>query len=145
MEGLAASVEELTTLLEILEEEKPLEVAAARFQKSFHKTDQFKASCTLYLMIRDDLVSLSAKMVAYYILFDLYNSSSAGGGTGSESNLPGGGIAANPFLPCFLVGLQKEGSDPKVVTERNFLLSLLTDPNEVRQLFCRLSLSGVGC
>lgn len=120
MEALV-SVEDLSTLLDTLnQDDKPLEVVAAKFQKAFHKTDQFKAGCTLYVMIKDDLLSLSAKLAAYYILQSLYSSEP---------------LAANPFLPCFIAAVQKEGGDNKTNTiERNFVCALLTNPKEVRFL-----------
>jgi hypothetical protein len=116
MEALA-SVEDLSTLLEALnQDDKPLEAVAAKFQKAFHKTDQFRAGCTLYVMIKDDLLPLSAKLAAYYILQDLY---------AAEPQ------ASNPFLPCFFAAAQKEGGDSKSTIERNVVNALLTNPKEV--------------
>lgn len=122
MEVLSA-VEDLSILLETLDQDdKPLEVIASRFHKTFqNKAAPFKLGCTLYMMIKDDLLSLSSKLTAYYLLMDMYSSEPQ---------------ASNPFLPCFVAAGQREGSDSRTTVERNFVTSLLSNFKEVRMPCC---------
>jgi hypothetical protein len=75
---------------------KPLEVIGANFRRSLPKADQFTTAVTLYMMIEDNLlVSPEQKIIAYYILSDLY----------SSTNTP---ISSTPFLRSFLDILTNE-------------------------------------
>jgi hypothetical protein len=71
----------------VTDDKRPLEAAAALFQRTFAKADHFRAATALCLLIQDRAISLPQRMFALFILFDLY-----------KSEVPGN----NPFLPVFL-------------------------------------------
>jgi hypothetical protein len=112
------TVEELSSLLDLLnQEDKSLETISAKFQKTFHKQDHFKVCCTLYVMLKDDLLQLSSRLAAFYLLCDLY---------------PSDPLSSNPFLPIFINTLQKENQ--KQIVERNFLTCLLGSTSSIKEL-----------
>jgi hypothetical protein len=71
----------------LTDDKRPLEAAAALFQRTFAKADHFRVATALCLLIQDRAISLPQRMLALFILFDLY-----------KSEVPGN----NPFLPVFL-------------------------------------------
>uniref|UniRef100_K3XBZ3 CCR4-NOT transcription complex subunit 11 n=1 Tax=Globisporangium ultimum (strain ATCC 200006 / CBS 805.95 / DAOM BR144) TaxID=431595 RepID=K3XBZ3_GLOUD len=99
---------ELRPLLSILnEDDKPLETVMSSFLKTYTKNDHFKVGCTICILLQDNLLTSSQRVVGFSILSDLYRNESAG---------------TNPFLPVFLEALEK-GSD---ISEKKFLVLLLS-------------------
>ena len=110
------SVRELNILLSLLEEDKWLELISVQFQRTFVKGDHFKICCSISQLLKQKLItSLTSRLVAYYILYDLYR---------------GEPLASNPFLLVFLDSLQ---SNEIELVEKNFLHQLLSSapPKEV--------------
>lgn len=114
------SAKELFSLTALLTPtNKPLDVIGANFRKTFPKADQFTTAATLYMMIEDNLlVSPEQKIIAYYILSDLYTS----------TNMP---ISSSPFLHTFINILNNE--DNFDIWEKNIVAYLLEGtPSGVR-------------
>ncbi|DAZ96630.1 TPA: hypothetical protein N0F65_005809 [Lagenidium giganteum] len=99
---------EIRPLLAILnEDDKPLEQVASAFLRTFTKNDHFKVGCTVCILLQDNLLTSSQRIVGFSILCDLYRNESTG---------------TNPFLPVFLEALE-QGSD---VCEKKFIVHLLS-------------------
>ncbi|TMW67177.1 hypothetical protein Poli38472_012293 [Pythium oligandrum] len=106
---------ELRPLLAILnEDEKPLEQVGSSFARTFTKNDHFKVGCTICILLQDNLLTSSQRIVGLSILSDLYRSENTG---------------TNPFLPVFFEVLEK-GSD---LSEKRFVLHLLSTPSANRE------------
>lgn len=106
---------ELRSLLGVLnEDEKPLEQVASAFLRTFTKNDHFKVGCTICILLQDNLLTSSQRIVGFSILCDLYRNESTG---------------TNPFLPVFLEALEK-GVD---ACEKKFLVSLLSSAPSNRE------------
>ena len=121
---------ELQQLLNVLsEDERPLQVAFDQFLRVFNKVDHFKLGCAVCVLLRDNLLTRAQRIVAFYVLCDLYRNEASG---------------VNPFLPVFLEPLEKlqkhggggggggggeaAGDDGSLACERNFLTHLLCSP-----------------
>ncbi|TDH71769.1 hypothetical protein CCR75_003862 [Bremia lactucae] len=101
-------IRELRPLLAILnEDDKPLEQVTSLFLRTFTKNDHFKVGCTICILLQDNLLTSSQRIVSFSILCDLYRSE---------------GTTTNPFLLVFVDALEK-GSD---LCEQNFIVHLLT-------------------
>lgn len=119
----AISRKQLQQLLGVLSEaEKPLDAAFAQFLRVFSKVDHFKLGCAVCVLLRDNLLTQAQRIVAFYVLCDLYRNEASG---------------VNPFLPVFLEPLEKlqklGGSEAgaegtALACERNFLTHLLCSP-----------------
>ncbi|KUF64508.1 CCR4-NOT transcription complex subunit 11 [Phytophthora nicotianae] len=104
-------IRELRPLLAILnEDDKPLEQVASMFLRTFTKNDHFKVGCTICILLQDNLLTSSQRIVSFSILSDLYRNE---------------GATTNPFLPVFLDALEK-GSD---LCEKKFIVHLLSPPS----------------
>ena len=125
---MAVTRKELHQLLAVLSEaERPLDAAFTQFLRVFSKVDHFKLGCAVCVLLRDNLLTQSQRIVAFYVLCDLYRNEASG---------------VNPFLPAFLEPLEKlqkrgggnegggggGGDDASLACERNFLTHLLCSP-----------------
>ncbi|KAH7462025.1 hypothetical protein PRIC1_005900 [Phytophthora ramorum] len=107
-------IRELRPLLAILnEDDKPLEQVASMFLHTFTKNDHFKVGCTICILLQDNLLTSSQRIVGFSILSDLYRNE---------------GTTTNPFLPVFLDALEK-GSD---LCEKKLIVHLLTATGATR-------------
>ncbi|KAI9914637.1 hypothetical protein PsorP6_007296 [Peronosclerospora sorghi] len=105
---------ELRPLLAILnEDEKPLEQVTSMFLRTFTKNDHFKVGCTICILLQDNLLTSSQRIVSFSLLSDLYRNE---------------GSTMNPFVPVFLEALEK-GSDGG---EKKFLVHLLSASSSSR-------------
>ncbi len=64
---------ELAQLLALLSEDaKPMEVVSASFSRAFAKSDHFRIGCSIALFLMDDLLTRSQRIVALFLLIDLF-------------------------------------------------------------------------
>ena len=77
------------------------------FMKTFAKNDHFKLGCVICLLLQDNLLTRSQRIVGFSILCDLYR---------NESN------GTNPFLPMFLESI----TNATDLCEKKFLVYLLS-------------------
>ncbi|CAM9440327.1 unnamed protein product [Ectocarpus sp. 6 AP-2014] len=102
--------QELTPLLQLLNDEDDiLENVAQKFHRTFTRNDHFKVGCALCILLCDNLLTRTQRVVSFSILCDLYRNDANG---------------TNPFLPFFLEAIEK-GTDP---VERQYLVHLLCSP-----------------
>eukprot|EP00271_Cylindrocystis_brebissonii_P012905 TRINITY_DN32413_c0_g1_i1.p1 TRINITY_DN32413_c0_g1~~TRINITY_DN32413_c0_g1_i1.p1 ORF type:complete len:506 (+),score=94.21 TRINITY_DN32413_c0_g1_i1:193-1710(+) len=97
---------ETAALLSVLVEERPFDVNSAAFMRAFpsQQGQLFKACCSLIILLEDPfLLKPSQRLVALYILYDVY-----------RADLHG---SANPFLP-FLVNIAS-GEAEEAAQERS--------------------------
>ena len=109
------SQQELDTLLNILKEQhKPFEAITTTFYKSFTKPEQFKAGCVICMLIQDNLLTQTQRLVGFYLLYDIYRHETAEGTT--------------PFVPLVLEMVEQTND----MAERKFLLQFLSSlPKEL--------------
>jgi len=101
------SQRDLSALMAVLKEgTKPLESVAKGFHTAITKQDNFKVGCVICILLQDNLLTRSERIVAFYLLCHLYRHHAT----------------ANPFLLTFLEALEK-GND---ICERQFLVHLLS-------------------
>jgi len=104
------SQNELDTLLGLLKESnKPFENIAQSFYRSFPKPEQFKVGCIICMLLQDELLTRTQRLVGFYLLYDIYR----------NETLP-----TTPFVPIVLDTVEQT----KDAVERNFLLQFLTSP-----------------
>ncbi|EEY60260.1 uncharacterized protein PITG_21210 [Phytophthora infestans T30-4] len=84
-----------------------MEQVTSMFLRTFTKNDHFKVGCTICILLQDNLLTSSQRIVSFSILSDLYRNE---------------GATTNPFLPVFLDALEK-GSD---LCEKKFIVHLLS-------------------
>ncbi|CAH0478997.1 unnamed protein product [Peronospora belbahrii] len=107
-------IRELRPLLAILnEDDKALEQVLSMFLHTFTKSDHFKVGCTICILLQDNLLTSSQRIVGFSILSDLYRME---------------GTTTNPFLPVFLDALEK-GCD---LYEKKFIVYLLSALGAIR-------------
>ena len=110
------SIKELTSLLNLLNDDKPLEVQAVTFYRLCPKQEHFKYCCSIYLLIQNGVLeSFNARITSYYLIYDLYKSD----------------ITQNPFLPIFIEKIQRNSVD---IVERNFIYLLLSNGTKEVQI-----------
>mmetsp|Transcript_30602 Transcript_30602/g.36071 ORF Transcript_30602/g.36071 Transcript_30602/m.36071 type:complete len:424 (+) Transcript_30602:138-1409(+) len=103
--GGVLSPSELETLLGILSVDNlPLEVVASDFLRTFTRQDYFKTGCAICILLADQLLTRSQRLVGFSLLFELYRNETA-----------------NPFLPFFLDSV--DSGDDQV--EKRFLRNVL--------------------
>ena len=84
---------ELTTLHQIVRDDtKTFESIAQLFQEKFEKFEQFKVGLSLWIMIKQNLLSLSQRLASFYIIYDMYKHEDS---------------KTTPFIPLFLECLEK--------------------------------------
>ena len=84
---------ELTTLHQIVSDDtKTFESIAQLFQEKFEKFEQFKVGLSLWIMIKQNLLSLSQRLASFYIIYDMYKQEDS---------------KTTPFIPLFLECLEK--------------------------------------
>lgn len=99
------SPNELGLLYNIISDEnKTFELIAANFQKSFPKSDQFKVGVTIWFLLKDNLLNLSQRLAAFYVLYDMYRLEK---------------VSTTPFVPIVLETLQtsKNNIEKKMLLE----------------------------
>jgi len=104
------TVKETAALVEILQGAGSLEAAAGAFQRAFVRADHFRVAAAICVMLEDSLLPAKQRLVALFILHDLYKSESP---------------AVHPFLPFLVSHLQ---NPPSELHERNLLCQLLAQP-----------------
>eukprot|EP00435_Cladocopium_sp_Y103_P036526 s2631_g9.t1 len=111
--GLSRS-SKLAVLLTILREpNKPFEQIAQTFYRSFTKPDQFKAGCVICMLIQDNLLTQTQRLVGFYLLYDIYRQETE---------------ATTPFVPLVLEMVETTND----MAERKFLLQFLSSlPKEL--------------
>lgn len=85
------------------------------FLRTFIKNDHFKVGCTICILLQDNLLTSSQRLVSFSILCELYRNE---------------GATTNPFMPVFLDALEK-GSD---VCEQKFIVHLLSPTGATRDI-----------
>lgn len=104
------SPQELETLLNLLKEaNKPFESITTLFYKAFGKSEQFKVGCAICMLLQDQLLTQTQRLVGFYLLYDIYRSES---------------LPTTPFVPTVLEAVEKTTD----LVERRFLLQFLTSP-----------------
>jgi hypothetical protein len=84
---------ELATLHSIVSDDtKTFESIAQSFQDAFEKFEQFKVGLSLWIMIKQNLLSLSQRLASFYIIYDMYKQEDS---------------KTTPFIPLFLECLEK--------------------------------------
>jgi len=112
---------EITSLLGLLsEDEKTFDQSVTNFHKLFARTEHFGVCSTLCVLLRDGMLEPVQRLVAFYVLYDVYKSEAAPVNTKSEA------APSNPFLPIFLDTLRSRTYVDQC--ERSFLISLLCTP-----------------
>ena len=108
------SQQELESLLNILKEStKSFEAIALSFYKHFGKPEQFKAGCVICMLIEDNLLTQTQRLVGFYLLYDIYR----------HESLP-----TTPFVPLVVEIVEKTLDE----VERKFLLQFLSSlPKEL--------------
>mmetsp|Transcript_91518 Transcript_91518/g.262082 ORF Transcript_91518/g.262082 Transcript_91518/m.262082 type:complete len:424 (-) Transcript_91518:42-1313(-) len=101
---------ELDTLLGLLKESnKPFENIAQSFYRSFPKPEQFKVGCVICMLLQDQLLTQTQRLVGFYLLYDIYRNEA---------------LPTTPFVPIVLETVEQT----KDAVERKFLLQFLTSP-----------------
>lgn len=104
------SAQELDTLLNLLKEsDRPFESIAQSFYKSFPKSEQFKVGCVICMLLQDQLLTQTQRLVGFYLLYDIYRNEA---------------LPTTPFVPIVLETVEQTSD----VVERKFLLQFLTSP-----------------
>mmetsp|Transcript_19047 Transcript_19047/g.25103 ORF Transcript_19047/g.25103 Transcript_19047/m.25103 type:complete len:524 (-) Transcript_19047:165-1736(-) len=86
---------ELIPLLELLnDDEGSLESLASAFHRTFTKSDHFRIGCAICMLLEDNLLTRSQRLVAYAVLFDLFKTEKGG-----------------PFLPILVDGMERLGTN----------------------------------
>ncbi|OQR81419.1 hypothetical protein THRCLA_11753 [Thraustotheca clavata] len=98
---------EMGPLLALLsEEDKSMEVVVSMFLRSFTKNDHFKVGCMVCLMLMDNVLTSTQRVVGFWILCEVFR---------NETN-------TNPFFPSLVEALEAPQGDP---TEKRYLVHLL--------------------
>ena len=98
---------ELTTLHKIVSDDtKTFETIAQSFQNEFQKFEQFKVGLALWIMIKQNLLSLSQRLASFYIIYDMYKQEDS---------------KTTPFIPLFLERLEKTN----IIIEKKMLKDLI--------------------
>jgi len=104
------SPQELETLLNLLKEShKSFESIAQQFYRSFPKSEQFTVGCVICMLLQDQLLTQTQRLVGFYLLYDIYK----------NETLP-----TTPFVPIVLETVEQTND----LVERKFLLQFLTSP-----------------
>jgi hypothetical protein len=103
---------EPAALLAVLGDERSFESHVSSFNITFKRHQHFKACCCLLLLLEDRRVlKQSQRLVAFYILFDIYHNQLVG---------------INPFISILIDAASNESADK---VEQAFLLQLLQSLN----------------
>merc|ERR1712137_146944 len=115
--SLMLSSKELSALLGILDDQgKQFDTLSNVFSRQYAKKEHFRMACSLYLFLQNGVLSVGARLVAYFLLVDLYK------------NEP---LYENPFLPILIAPLR--ATNPSNATssiELPFLHLLLSGPSK---------------
>jgi len=112
---------EISSLLSVLsEDDKNFDVCVKNFHNFFARTELFRVCSTLCILLRDGMLEPAQRLVAFYVLYDVYKSETVPVNPKSET------APSNPFLPIFLDTLRSRTYVDQC--ERSFLISLLCTP-----------------
>ena len=101
------STQELSTLFQIISDDnQTFETIFDSFNKSFDKSNQFKVGASLCILLKDNLLNITQKIISYYILYTFTTEDK---------------IINNPFLPIILEIVK----NTKNKIEQNFLTDFL--------------------
>ena len=89
--------DELSRVLELLRESKPLSRISDTFKGRFDRADLFRVGCALCVLVEDDLLTSSERLAAFYLLADGYSHN-----------------GSNPFVPFFLHNLEPPSAVIKI-------------------------------
>eukprot|EP00927_Polykrikos_kofoidii_P074884 TRINITY_DN7093_c0_g2_i1.p1 TRINITY_DN7093_c0_g2~~TRINITY_DN7093_c0_g2_i1.p1 ORF type:complete len:429 (+),score=82.11 TRINITY_DN7093_c0_g2_i1:89-1375(+) len=104
------TTQELDTLLNLLKEStKTFESIVSSFLKSFQKSEHFRVGCAICMLLEDQLLSQTQRLVGFYLLYEMYRNES---------------LPTTPFVPIVLDTVEKTSD----LVERRFLLQFLTSP-----------------
>eukprot|EP00743_Colponemidia_sp_Colp-15_P004261 GILK01004597.1.p1 GENE.GILK01004597.1~~GILK01004597.1.p1 ORF type:complete len:434 (-),score=76.66 GILK01004597.1:100-1302(-) len=92
--------------------ENPFDSCMNAFCKVFQKPEQFKVGCAMCYLLQDKFLSRTQRMIAFYVLYDMYRSEN---------------ISTTPFAP-FILDAIEHTNDP---CERKFLLQLLSSGSKL--------------
>lgn len=107
---------ELSSLLSILDDHtKQFEVQTNHFVRTYAKKDHFRIACSIYLLLQNGVLSLGARLAAYFLLYDMYKAEP---------------LSSNPFLPIFVAPFRNPASSSASVIESRFLTYLLDNPQK---------------
>jgi hypothetical protein len=107
---------ELSSLLSILDDQtKQFEAQMNQFVRTYAKKDHFRIACSIYLLLQNGVLSLGARLAAYFLLYDMYKSEP---------------LQSNPFLPIFVAPFRNPASSSALVIENAFLTHLLSSPQK---------------
>jgi len=96
---------------------KPLKFVADTVNQNFTQAhEKFRVASTVCILLQDDLLTREERVVAYFVLCDVYRRVSGG---------------TNPFIPFFLEGLEKPNIPD---SEKRFILQILTSSPSNRDM-----------
>ena len=102
--------DELSRVLELLRESKPLSRISDTFKGRFVRSDLFRVGCALCVLVEDDLLTGAERLVAFYLLADAYSHN-----------------GSNPFIPFFLHNLERKTVN---AVEKKFVGQLLLSSSD---------------
>jgi hypothetical protein len=97
--------DELSRVLDLLRETKPLSRISDTFKGRFNSSTLFRVGCTICVLVEDDLLTSAERLVSFYLLADSYSHN-----------------GSNPFVPFFLHNLERKNVN---VVEKKFVSQLL--------------------
>ena len=112
------STNELSNLYKIISDEnQTFESIAQLFNETFKESDQLKIAISLCILIKDNLLNLTQRIISYYILYIM------------KKNF---NFEISPFLPIILESIQKSNGR----NEQNFLFDFLN--NKINYINCSI-------
>ncbi len=113
--------DELARALELLRDpNRSLEKVAASFKSRFDRADLFRVGAALCVLLEDNLLTQTERLVAFFLLHDAFHYPS-----GAASG-PGAAGSSNPFVPFFLHDMERDGVSP---VEKRYVGQLLFSPS----------------
>jgi len=103
-----------------------MEAVLADFQRAFARNDYYKLGCALNILLVDQLLTRTQRIITLFILHELY---------GLE-----GSASANPFLPSFLAILEESSEVPEKPFVAGLLASSPAHRDSVRKKTARVLL-----
>lgn len=123
------SQDELSRVIPLLRtSNKPLREVASSFVSTFDRADFFRIGTSLCMLLQDDLLTRTERIVTIFLLHEVFHEKS--GEVGSN----------NPFTPFFIHGVERTDVD---MGERVFISRLLASVDVNRELGNRTAISVV--